>query len=33
MTIGRLIPDLLAALGRGASPEVGFTRVLRGLVA
>ena len=33
MRIGRLIPDLLAALGRGASPEAGFTHVLRGLVA
>jgi GAF domain-containing protein len=33
MRIGRLIPDLLAALGRGASPEACFTRTLRGLVA
>ena len=32
MKIGRLFPDLLATLGRAASPEVGFARTLRRLV-
>ena len=32
MKIGRLFPDLLATLGRAASPEAGFTRTLRQLV-
>src|SRR6185503_3846221 len=30
--IGRLFPDLLATLGRAASPEAGFARTLRQLV-
>ena len=33
MKIGRLFPDLLATLGRAASPEAGFARTLRQLVA
>jgi two-component system, NtrC family, sensor kinase len=32
MKIGRLFPDLLATLGRAASPEAGFARTLRRLV-
>ena len=32
MKIGRLFPDLLATLGRAASPEAGFARTLRHLV-
>lgn len=32
MKIGRLFPDLLATLGRAASPEAGFARTLRQLV-
>jgi len=32
MKIGRLFPDLLAALGRASSPEVGLARTLRQLV-
>jgi two-component system NtrC family sensor kinase len=32
MKLGRLFPDLLATLGRAASPEAGFTRTLRRLV-
>jgi two-component system NtrC family sensor kinase len=32
MKIGRLFPDLLATLGRAASPEAGFARALRRLV-
>jgi two-component system NtrC family sensor kinase len=32
MKIGRLFPDLLATLGRAASPEVGFARTLKRLV-
>ena len=33
MKIGRLFPDLLATLGRASSPETGFSRTLRQLVA
>src|SRR5262245_45630415 len=32
MKIGQLFPDLLATLGRAASPEAGFARTLRQLV-
>ena len=33
MTTGRLAPDLLTTLGRASSPEAGFARALRQLVA
>ncbi|HET8577149.1 MAG TPA: GAF domain-containing protein [Methylomirabilota bacterium] len=33
MKIGRLFPDLLATLGRAASPEAGFARTLTKLIA
>jgi GAF domain-containing protein len=33
MKIGRLFPELVATLGRAASPEAGFARALRRLVA
>src|SRR5262245_28159517 len=33
MKSGRLLPDLLATLGQAASPEAGFTRALKQLVA
>src|ERR1700675_3224482 len=32
MKIGQLFPDLLATLGRAASPEAGFARTLKQLV-
>src|SRR5574342_1329985 len=32
MKIGRLFPDLLAALGRASSPEIGVARGIRRLV-